>query len=93
MNPTPYHFLKTTVGVWRLEQLGPQAWALKWKRAADLSRKPPIPYALARSFGKPEDAVTAVMDNRTGIPEWDRAVRTAPREFYAFSNWQTKEPV
>ena len=93
MNVTPYYFLKTTTLVWRLEQLGPEAWVLKWKRGEDLKRKPPIPYTLARNFGAPEQAVAAIVENRTGVAEWDRTVRTAPREFYQFSSWQTKEPV
>lgn len=93
MNVTPYRFLRTQTIVWRLEQLGGSAWVLKWKKVEDMARKPPIPYATARNFGKPEDAVDAIVTNRTGIPEWDRTIRTAPREFYSFPNWQSKEPL
>ncbi len=93
MNVTPYFFLKTSTLVWRLEQLAPDAWQLKWKRGEDMTRKPPIPYALARSFSTPEQAVAAIVENRTGVPDWDRTVRTAPREFYNFSGWQKKEPL
>jgi hypothetical protein len=92
MNVTPYYFLKTTTLVWRLEQLAPQAWLLKWKRVEDMTKKPPVPYAHARSFSTPEEAVAAVIENRTGVQEWDRSIRTAPREFYNFSSWQKKEP-
>jgi hypothetical protein len=93
MNVTPYFFLKTSTIIWRLEQLAPEAWTLKWKRLEDMTRKPPVPYAPARSFASAEQAVASIIENRTGVSEWDRTVRTAPREFYNFSSWQKKEPL